>query len=176
MRGQQRADADSSKALTPTDQENELAVRYAQAYLKLMEATLGKYEEMNQRQRNTIRPTVIQAIQEAVAKARERVQLAQSDDANDSQIYVLRAEAELRLVDESLRQADAVNKRLAGTVSAREVERLKSERDFAKIKVEKARHLATGSPLSNVRFELDQLREDVQDLRLIVALLRAGRG
>ena len=40
------------------------------------------------------------------------------------------------------------------------------------MRIDKAKHLASESPLSNVRFELEQLREEVQELRLLVALLR----
>ena len=43
--------------------------------------------------------------------------------------------------------------------------------DLAKVRVDKARHLASESPLSNVRYELELLREDIQELQLLVALL-----
>ena len=61
---------------------------------------------------------------------------------------------------------------LAGAISQGEVDRLIAQRDLAKVKIEKAKHLASESPLSNVRFELEQLREEVQELRLMVVLLR----
>ena len=79
-----------------------------------MEATLNRYEESNRVARNTIRPTVIQGIQDAVRKARERVQLAQSEDVGDSQVFVSSAEASLRLAEESLRRAQAANSKTPG--------------------------------------------------------------
>ncbi len=76
--------------------EKELDVKYAKGYLRLMEATLEKYQETNRRLANTIRPSVMQAIQEGVREARERVQLAENDDTSDSEIYVSGAESDLR--------------------------------------------------------------------------------
>ncbi len=72
----------------------------------------------------------------------------------------------------ALAKAQNANRRVAGAISQGEVDRLIAQRDLAKVKIEKARHLAAESPLSNVQFELEQLREEVQELRLIVALLR----
>jgi hypothetical protein len=154
------------------DAEKELDVRYAKAYLRLMEATLEKYQETNRKLPNTIRPSVMQAIQEGVREARERVQLAEHDDMSDAEIYVSSAEADLRSAEEALRKAEGANLQFSGTISQAEIERLKADIDLAKIKLEKARHLASESPLSNVRYELEQLREDVAELRMFVALLR----
>ena len=152
--------------------EKELDIRYAKAYVRLMEATLEKYQETNRRLPNTIRPAVIQAIQEGVREARTRVHRAETDDSHDSAIYVSGAEADLRFAQEALRKSEAANLQFAGTVSAVEIARLKADVELANVRIDKARHLAAESPLSNVRFELEQLREDVHELRLIVALLR----
>ena len=130
-----------------------------------MEATLARYEDMNRSAPNTIRPSVMQGIQQNVSDARDRVQQAQMGKVIDSAIYVSRAEASLRLTEEILRKAEAARARVAGAVSQREMERLQAELELAKVRVDKARHLASESPLSNVRFELDQLREDLQELR-----------
>ncbi len=170
--GQQDVKLTAEDSAAAADKEKELDIRVAQAYLNLMEATLRKYDETNRRAPNTIRPTIIQGIQEGVRKARERLQLAQGDDITDAQIYVSSAEAELRLAEDVLTKAQAANRRLAGTISQGEVDRLTAQRDLAKVRIDKAKHLASESPLSNVRFELEQLREEVQELRLLVALLR----
>jgi hypothetical protein len=170
----QDADADKPQAPNTPNEERDLNIRYAQAYLKSIEATLAEFVERNQRTPNTIRPAAIQLAQEFVDKARQSLKSAQSDAANDSQIYVIRAEAELRLAEEGLRKAEEVNRRLANTFSPGDMARLTAQRDFAKIKVEKARHLASESSLSNVRFELDELREVVQELQLQEAIRRRG--
>jgi hypothetical protein len=170
--GQQEPQLPGADKAADAEKEHELDVRVAQAYLTFMEATLRKYEETNRRAPNTIRPTIIQGIQDGVRKARERVQLAQGDDITDSQIFVSSAEADLRLIEDALSKAQNANRRSAGAVSQGEVDRLIAQRDLAKVKIDKAKHLASESPLSNVRFELEQLREEVQELRLMVALLR----
>jgi hypothetical protein len=168
--GQPKAEPAKAAEDDAQEQEKALDVRYAQAYLALMEATLSRYEESNRIAPNTIRPTVIQGIQDAVRKARDRVQLAQSDEAGDSQIYVSGAEASLRLAEDALRRAQAANARSARSVGDGEVGRLKAQVELAKVRIDKARHLASESPLSNIRYELELLREDVQELQLMVAL------
>jgi hypothetical protein len=169
-----RQDAAAPAAPAQSAQERELNTRLAQAHLKLMEARLAEFEDRNRRAPNTIRPAGLQLVQEYVAKARLRVELAQSDAADDSQVYVSMAQTELRLAEDSLKRAEAVNKRLANTVSPREIARLGAQRDLAKIKVEKAQHLSSESSLSNLRFEIDQLREELQELRLLEVTGRRG--
>jgi hypothetical protein len=170
--GQQEPKLPDTDATAAAEKERDLDTRVAQAYLNFMEATLRKYDETNRRAPNTIRPTIIQGIQDAVRKARERLQMAQGDDITDTQIYVSSAEADLRLIEDTLSKAQGANRRMSGAISQGEIDRLIAQRDLAKVKVEKAMHLASESPLSNVRFELEQLREEVQELRLMVALLR----
>lgn len=152
--------------------EKDLDVKYAKAYLALMEATMAKYQETNRRLPNTIRPSVVRALQESVREAQERLQLAEHDDVSDAEIYVSSAQSDMREAEEAIRKAEAANLQFAGTVSDFEVRRLKAELEVAKIRAEKANHLASESPLANVRYELQQLREEVQELRMFVALLR----
>ncbi|HEY4310771.1 MAG TPA: hypothetical protein VGN12_15075 [Pirellulales bacterium] len=154
------------------EKEKDLDLRYAKAYLKLMEVTLNKYRETNRKLPNTIRPSVMQAIEESVREARERVTLIDKDDTKEGDIYLSGANAELRDATESLRKAEAANVQFSGTISAEEIERLKAELEVAMINVEKAKHLGSESPLANVRYELEQLREEVAELRMFVALLR----
>lgn len=175
--GQQKTEAGkpepSQGQLTAAEEENRLIdIRYAEAYLTLMEATLARYEEANRNAPNTVRGTVIQGLQDAVRKARERVEMAKTDDAGDSKIYVTSAEADLRLREELLRRAEAANARSPGAFSAGEVARLKAHVELCKVRVEKARHLAADSPVANVRYELEIMREDLQEVQLYIALLR----
>jgi hypothetical protein len=153
-------------------EKQDLDAHYAKAYLRLVEATLAKYQEPNRRQPNTIRRGVIEALEENVQKAKERVQLAERDDAHHSDVYVASAEARLRLSQEALRKAEAANVQRPRTISETEMARLRAEIELAKQRVDRARHLASEPPLSSIEFELEQLREDVQQLRLAVALLR----
>lgn len=152
--------------------EKDLDLRYAKAYVRVMEATLAKYQETNRRLPNTIRPTVIQAIQEGLREAQERVKLVDGDASNDGDIFVSGAEAELREEQEALRKAEAANVQFSGTISAEEIALLKARVELATINLQKAKHLGVESDLSNVRFELEQLREEVAELRMYVALLR----
>jgi hypothetical protein len=168
----EKPDADKPDASTEKSQEEELEIRYAEAYLKLMQATLSKYEGINRQGAGTIRPEVIQGLQESVREARDRVQMAKSDDEGDAIIYVSGAEAGLRSAEESLRNAQIANSRPGNAVSAAEMARLKAQVELANVRVARARHLASESPLSNVRYEIELLREHVQDLQLLVSLLR----
>jgi len=171
LQGQKKADDNQSGTSPAAKEERELDIRYAQAYLKLMEVTLEKYEAINRRVANTIRPRVMQSLRDSVREARERIQLAESDDVGDSQIYVSSAEADLRSAEDSLSAAQAANANSPGSVNEGEVVRLKAVVELAKVRIDRARHLASESPLSNIRFEMEQLREDVHELHLRVLLL-----
>jgi hypothetical protein len=152
--------------------EKDLDLRYAKAYVRVMEATLNKYRETNRKLPNTIRPSVMQAIEEGLREAQERVKLVDGDVSNDGDIFVEGAQAELREEQESLRKAEAANVQFSGTISAEEIALLKARVELASINLEKSKHLGSESSLSNVRYELEQLREELAELRMYVALLR----
>jgi hypothetical protein len=174
LRGQQKSDPAKSAAPATETEERELQVRYEQANLKLMEARLVELEATNRRNPNTIRPAAINLVREYVGKARERLKAAESGEHTYSRVYVPAAEAEVRLAEDKLKRAEAVNKSLPRNVSAEEIARFNAELEMAKIKLEKAHHMQQESPLSNLRFEIDGLRSDVQELRLIEAMRRIG--
>jgi hypothetical protein len=166
--GKSDKDSDQEKE---KNQQLELDTQYAKAYLRLMDATLEKYEDTNRRQANTIPASVMYVIRNGARDARDRVQMLDKADASDAGFYVACAEAELRGAQESLHRAEIANSASSGNVSAAQVAILKANLELAKIRLEKARHLSAESPLSSARFELGQLREDVQQLRMLVALV-----
>ncbi|MBL9123644.1 MAG: hypothetical protein JNG90_08425 [Planctomycetaceae bacterium] len=165
----QAADAAAQAA----DVERELDTRYAKAYLDLVKATQERYADINRRVPNSIRRGVMQSLASAVSDAEERIKVAEGASLQTaSEVYVRNAETQLRTSQELLAKANAANARLANSVNPTEVARLQAEVALGTIRLEKARHLASESPLSNVRYEIGQLREMVQELRLNVALLR----
>jgi hypothetical protein len=149
----------------------ELDAQYAKAYLRLMDAILEKYENTNRRQPNTIPASVMQVIQDGARDARDRAEMFGKADPSEAAILVACAESQLRGAQESLRSAENVNAASPGNVSAPQLDILKADVALAKVRVERARHLSAESPLSTVRFELAQLREEVQQLRRLAALL-----
>ncbi len=70
-------------------------------------------------------------------------------------------------------EAQAANARTPGAVTDGEIARLKAQEQLARVRVERAGHLASEPALSTIRYELELLREDVQELQLRVALLRS---
>ena len=170
---QAAAQAPAEAAPARSDVERDLDIRCAQARLKYIEATQERFADINRRVPNSIRRGVMQSLNDAVRDANERIKLAEgTSEANYAEVYVSSAEAQLKTAEEALAKANAANSRSPNAVNATEVNRLKAEVDLGKMRVEKAKHLAAESPLSNVRYELGQLREIVQELRLQVALLR----
>lgn len=165
-----KSDKDSERQ-KETKQQLNLDAHYADAYLRLMDATLRKYEDANRRQPNTIPASVMHVIQDGARDARVRAQMLEKADSTDAEVYIACAESELRGAQESLERAENANREAPGNVSASQVEILKATLELAKIRVEKARHVSAESPLSSVHFELGQLREEVQQLRMLVALI-----
>ena len=67
------------------------------------------------------------------------------------------------MAEDALRRAQAANSRNAKPIGEGEIGRLQAQVELAKVRVDKARHLASESSLSNVRYELELLREDVRN-------------
>ena len=103
-----------SEHVKAKQQQLELDLSYAKAYLRLMEAIQDKFQEANRRQPNTVSPSVIQVTQEGVGEARDRVQLLEKGDLSDAGVCVAIAETELRSAQESLGKAEQANGVLAG--------------------------------------------------------------
>lgn len=162
-----------SKDKQKQNSHEDLDVRYAQAYAKLMEAELAKLNFSNRGVPGTIRPAVLEAAQVAVREAQDRVKLAKkSDDIPDHEIYVDAAKADLQYAEESLRKAEAANLQVRGTVSDVEMARLKAQLELAKTRIEVAGNLKGASPLVQAQYELEMLREQVQQMRIMISLLR----
>jgi|GEM_PF-4079168 len=154
-------------------EKDEINIRFAKAYVTLMEAELAKLNDSNRAVPGTIRPAVLEAATVALREAQDRVRLAQkNDDVPDEDIYIQGAKSELTYAEDSLRKAQAANLTFARTVSDVEITRLRAAVEVAKMRVELAGTLAGSTPLEQSLYELELLREQVQQLRIIVALLR----
>jgi hypothetical protein len=172
----QQSDA-AGKAVKNSDQAQEkkqqleLDAKYAKAYLRLMDATLESYEIANRRQPNTIPTNVMHVIRNGARDARDRAQTLAKADPNDAEILLACSESELNIAESSWRRVEDANAVAAGSVSAAKVAIAKATLELAKVRVEKARHLSDEPALSTVYFEIAQLREQVQQLQILVALL-----
>jgi len=167
----------AGKAVKNSDQEKEkkqqleLDAKYAKAYLRLMGATLESYEEANRRQPNTIPTNVMHVIRNAARDARDRAQMLEKVDPNDAEILLACSESELNIAEASWRRVKDANAAAPNSFSAAKAAIVKANLELAKVRVEKARHLSDEPALSSVYFELAQLREQVQQLKILVALL-----
>jgi hypothetical protein len=169
----QNESKDKPKQASTEKEKEEVNVRYAQAYVRLMEAEIAKLNFSNRAVPGTIRPAVMEAANVALREAQDRVKLAQkSDDVPDHDIYVQAAKADLQYASESLRKGEAANLKFGGTVSDVEMARLKAQLELAKTRVEVANNLAGESPLIQAQYELEMLREQVQQMRIMISLLR----
>ena len=167
----QQASTPDAPATEVSSEEQQLNLRYAQAYLNLMEVTLRRYDESNQPRRARSGRRSFKGCKSPCGRLASGCNRPRRTMSPMPQEYIAAAQAQLNLAEESLRKAEAANKLRSGSVNADEVARLAAQRDLAVVRLEKARHLASESPLSNVRYELDQLREEVGELKLFVALL-----
>lgn len=170
----QRPDAPTTTTSEKQDDgDKSLRVRYAEAYQKLMEAELAKYEATNRQLPGTIRPSVMEALSMGVRKAADRVQAAKNGETNmGGSAILLAAQTDLGIAEASLRKAQQANLQQPNAVRAVEVTRLQAALDLARLRVDLAKQVESESPLSQLEWEVGQLREQVLELRLIVALLR----
>ncbi len=164
-------------AAQPTASANQsgaeiLDVRYAQAFLKLAQADLRKAQDANERVPGTVPDSLLQPLAANVIVAKQRLARAEHPDDRKVNPYVNSAEAMLQSAQDNWKKALAVNQREAGTVRQTEIDRLQALTELARVRLEQARALDTGSPLARATFDLEQLRLEVHRLYLEVSRLR----
>ena len=150
-----------------------IGVRYARAYLALTKAELAKASEANQRVPGTMPASQLSGLELSVLIAEENLKQAQAvAEGKTYNSLVVVATENLKVADEAYQRAQEVNRRVVGTITATELERLRLAAEVAKLAVERSKAL-DGQPADvRLQWEVEQLREEVLRLRNIVAQLQ----
>jgi hypothetical protein len=159
-----RNEAERSAAPAAGRAQADLNVAYTRAYLKLAQLNLDMAMEANTRYPGTMPDTVLQPLRELVAIAQAELQEALGGKGRD--VHALRvrfSEVGIAPAEAALRAAETVNQRSPGTVSPRELERLRLQLEVARLELARAR--SVGLDLEGLQWQLLDLRKDLLQLQ-----------
>jgi hypothetical protein len=154
-----------------------LEVQSAQAYVKLTELDLQKITQMNEKMSGVYSTSEVDNLKLTVDIARERVRVAQEAvDGNKESSLVGIAALRMRNAQQVYERALNANKRLATAYGQIDLERLRVAVDSARVDLDKAKVVARmNSPLTDLHLELDELREEVRQLRYRITAITSRR-
>ena len=157
-------------------EQQALSVKYAETFLKLSKVSLEKAVDFNRRVPGGFSAAEIDRLQRIVGFAEERLDWVKKAGHKQADANIFTATMALRSAEQNYQKAMNANTRVPGAVSPLEVERLRLTVDLAQMSMQKASLAAeTSSPVDDVQWELDQLREDVMQLRSRVEAITARR-
>ncbi len=169
-------DADLSPAEL-TKAFERLEIQSALAYVKLTELDLQKITQMNEKMSGVYSNSEVDLLRSAVEIAKERVRVAQEvlNGKQESSLVGIAA-VRLKSAQQIYDRAINANKRLASAYGPIDVERFKVAVDSARIDLDKAKVVAQmNSPQTALHLELDQLREEVRQLRYRITAITSRR-
>jgi len=152
-------------------------VRYARAYLELAKAELGVTLDVNRRIGATYPETTVQRLRNHVEIAKAKLQYELTGgESKLHDIHLRELEGAKKLAERELANAITVNRRLAGTVSEPEIQRLRLAAGVARLAITMGRDpTAVGTPHAHLQWQLDQMRSELLRLQTRTDKLAASR-
>jgi hypothetical protein len=158
----------------PTD-PHELDVAYAEASLKLLQLDLQKMTELQNRVQGSITASQYDRVDGMVRVAEDNLQMVKSGKVSRGALNVMRAREAVRTAEFVLKKARQV-KAAANAISETQLTRLAVEVEVERLMLARAEQAAaTDSPIDDLEWENDQLRDEVQRLRYRFEALTARR-
>ncbi len=154
-----------------------LEVQSAQAYVKLTELDLQKIMQMNEKMSGVYSSSEVDLLKSAVEIAKERVRVAQEElDGNKESSLVGIATIRLKSAQQIYERGMNANKRLATAYGPIDIERMRFAVESARVDLDKAKVVSQmHSPLIALHLELDELREEVRQLRYRITAITSRR-
>ncbi len=142
-----------------------LNVRYAKACLALAKLELQKAQRANTRVPGTLPAVVTEPLRAAVAIAQAQLDYARSGKAealHDLQVAIM--QAELRLAEDQLQWAVAINQQSPTTVSNSEVELRRARVEVARLAVKKARAASSQTAIEDLQGQIGELQKEILEI------------
>lgn len=158
----------------PTDQ-HDIDVAYAEVSLKLAKLDLQKMIDLQNRVRGSITATQFDRVEGLMRTAEEIARLTKEGKGTRSAFNVVRAREAVRTAETVWKSAQQV-KAAANAISDTELARLRTMIELEKLSLARAEAAAaTESPLDDLAWENDQLRDEMARLRYRFEALTARR-
>jgi len=153
-----------------------IAMRCAQAQLRLAEVTLEKAQAMNQKVAGTLVGSMVSQLADDVDYARVRVEsIGPNGEVDYYKTCMQRAALSMRLAQARLQRAIEANKRVPGTVSDLDLERLRLGVEIAQLRIEGGRGMANASREEKLQWQIDMLNEELALIKQKTYLLGQNR-
>jgi hypothetical protein len=146
---------------------------YAELSLKLAEMDLKRATDLNKQVPNTFSPAALEPMQVAVNLAKQRLdQLTEKVNDPLYALYLYAEEAQMKAAELDYRKAVAANEHFPGTMDKDDIEYLRIAAEMAAMRYKHAVQTAGDPEMTRMRWQVEQLREEVTRLRATVDLLR----
>ena len=156
-----------------TQPEDSLDVRAAQADLELARLELQKVVEKNRQVPNSFPQILVERLEDYVRLAESQLkQLIDPTAAHGHAVHITEAKLAVERAQRHLDRGLELNRRMARLADATEVARRRAALQVAVLRLERAKQLDPRAPHAHIEWQLEQLRDDLLDLRLEVAKLK----
>ena len=154
-----------------------IAVRYAEARLRLAELTLKKSQDLNKRVPLTIPNPLMSQFTDDVTFAKSRLEAAKRNSPADAfQIWIERAEVEQRTAEAKLKQVLDTERAVPGTFSTVDLDRFRVGVEMAKLQVERGRSLVDAPSEAKLHWQMEMIGDSLVRLREQIWLISQNRG
>ncbi|MBI2826235.1 MAG: hypothetical protein HYX69_16260 [Planctomycetia bacterium] len=170
------ADAKQPADALPASNLHDLELRYATVYLKLAELDLQKLLNLQKRVSGAISSSQIDRVDGLVRVAQDNLRLIDEGKASRSALNLARAKEAVRTAEQVFKTAQQVSRSTTGAISEIDLDRARLTVDLERLSLAKAEAAAASdSPLDDLQWELDQMRDDMQRLRYRIEAITARR-
>jgi hypothetical protein len=151
-------------------------VQLAGVKLKLADVEYHRAVELNTRSPGLIPRTVVEQLEDEVAEARERLELTRDKKRDPRALHLLELEDVLKIAKIRVEAAEKTNQRDPNAVSKLDLESLRLKAEAARLMLARARDPGSEeSPTARLQSQIDQLRDDIQNLNNRVEILSLNR-
>jgi len=161
----------SKSGTEQSEQANDLDVRYARLTLALSQLELQRAQQINKQVPGTFTRTSLSAFEQSVIINEEQVKMLTQKGGKRIPMFLIAAEANAKAAQQQLQRVMAINQLNPGTITPIEIDRSRLTAELANVGLEKARSIKPQNEAQFLQWQVDQLREDLYQLRIRVAQL-----
>jgi hypothetical protein len=153
------------------DQAQGLDMQYAEVALELSRLELDRAINTNKQVPGTFSKVALEALGQSVRINEGQVENFKRAPKDRKALYLIAAEVNAQSAEAAYKRALQINQINPGTFVPAELQRLKLTSQLADLALQKASSVDLRNPQDYVQWQLDQLREDLYQLRTRVAQL-----
>jgi hypothetical protein len=168
---QQGGNAFDRNASVDQDRAQNLDMQYAEVALELSNLELQRAIDINKQVPGTFSKVALEALNQSVMINQEQLANFKRGPKDRKALYLIAAEINAQAAETGYKRGLQINQINPGTFAPAELQRLKLTAELADIGLAKARSVDPRNAADFLQWQMDQLREDLYQLRNRVAQL-----